>query len=34
MDAIRSSLLLDLPTQQWDVGIRDVVAGVGLIDAG
>jgi len=34
MDAIRSSLLLDLLTQRRGTGIGDVVACVGIIGAG
>jgi 16S rRNA G1207 methylase RsmC len=34
MDAIRSSLLMDLLTQQQGTEIEDVVAGVGAIGAG
>jgi hypothetical protein len=34
MDAIRSSLLMDLLTQQRGAEIEDVVVGVGAIGAG
>ena len=34
MDAIRSSLLIDLLTQRRGAGIGDVVVGVGVIGAG